>query len=74
MIVGFIIVFDEVMLYAKISKLAPRCGDPSSATSESIPLVETAATCHADPLYTLKLLAEVLKYKSPAVKLSPSLS
>jgi len=34
----------------------------------------TAATCQADPFHTLKLFAVVLKYKSPVVKGSPSLS
>jgi hypothetical protein len=34
----------------------------------------TAASCQDDPLYTRSTLFVVLKYKSPAVKASPSLS
>jgi hypothetical protein len=38
------------------------------------PVVSTAASCHADPVYTRSTLFVVLKYKSPAVSASPSLS
>jgi len=38
------------------------------------PVVSTAASCQADPVYTRSTLFVVLKYKSPAVKASPSLS
>jgi hypothetical protein len=38
------------------------------------PVVSTAASCQAEPVYTRSTSFVVLKYKSPAVNASPSLS
>ena len=37
-------------------------------------MASTAASCQAEPLYTFNTFDDVLKYKSPALKASPSLS
>jgi hypothetical protein len=53
---------------------------PASARSDKLfaavsnPAVDTAVTCHDEPLYILVSLATVLKYQSPAVTGSPLLS
>ena len=48
--------------------------DPVAAVFSTTVVDDTAAATHALPVYTFITFVDVLKYKSPAVSASPSLS